>query len=158
MPIVKSAAEIVSLLPPNTRLLGVDLGAKTIGLALSDRSRAIASPLETIRRTKFRADANRLNAIVESREVGGLVLGLPLNMNGSEGPRCQSTRDFARNIETIIDRPITFWDERLSTAAVERVLIKDADLSRKRRSELTDKMAAAFILQGFLDFLGRTAT
>ena len=158
MPIVKSAAEIASLLPPNTRLLGFDLGAKTIGLALSDRSRTIASPLETIRRTKFRANANRLNAIVESREVGGLVLGLPLNMNGSEGPRCQSTRDFARNIETIIDRPITFWDERLSTAAVERVLIKDADLSRKRRSELTDKMAAAFILQGFLAFLGRTTT
>ncbi len=157
MPVVKSAAEIASLLPPNTRLLGLDLGAKTIGLALSDLGRTVASPVETIKRTKFRADAHRLKTLVEAHHVAGLVLGLPLNMDGSEGPRCQSTRDFARNLETIIDRPITFWDERLSTAAVERVLIQDADLSRKRRSELTDKMAAAFILQGFLDFLKRGA-
>ena len=158
MPVIKSAAEIASLLPPNRRLLGLDLGAKTIGLALSDLSRTIASPLETIRRTKFRADAHCLTTIVETHDVGGLVLGLPLNMNGSEGPRCQSTRDFARNLEPVIDCPITFWDERLSTAAVERVLIQEADLSRKRRGELTDKMAAAFILQGFLDFLGQSAT
>ncbi len=153
MPIVSEAHRIEEYLRPGERFLGLDLGLKTIGLAISDQSRTIASPLETIRRTKFRTDAARLAALIETHNVGGLVLGLPLNMDGSEGPRCQSTRDFARNLAALTDCPMAFWDERLSTAAVERLLVKDADLSRKRRSEVTDKMAAAFILQGFLDFL-----
>ena len=140
-------------LEPGARLLGVDLGTKTIGLALSDVERRIATPLETLRRGKFTADAERIRAIAERFGVGGLVVGLPLNMDGSEGPRAQSTRAFARNLAPIVKRPIAFWDERLSTYAVTRALL-EADASRARRAQVIDKMAAAYILQGLLDALG----
>ena len=139
-------------LQPEARLLGLDVGTKTIGLALSDVTRSIATPYETIRRTKFTADAKTLAAIVAKEGVGGLVIGLPLNLDGSEGPRAQSTRAFARNLAGHVDVPMAFWDERLSTAAVERHLI-EADASRKRRAEVIDRMAAAYILQGALDRL-----
>ena len=113
----------------------------------------VASPLELIRKTKFTAEANRLFALIEEREVGALVIGLPVNMDGTEGPRCQSNRAFARNLLRLRDLPIAFWDERMSTMAVNRVLIEEADVSRGRRAELVDKMAAAWILQGALDRL-----
>jgi len=137
-------------LPRGVSLLGMDLGTKTIGLALSDVERRIATPLETIKRVKFTADAERLKAIVARFPIAGVVIGLPLNMDGSEGPRVQSTRAFVRHIAPILALPIAFWDERLSTAAVTRALL-DADASRARRVELVDKMAAAYILQGALD-------
>jgi putative Holliday junction resolvase len=139
-------------LPKGARLLGVDLGEKTIGLALSDVGRSIATPLETIRRSKFTPDAERIRALVARFEVGAIVVGLPLNMDGSEGPRAQATRAFVRNLARLIGLPIVFWDERLSTAAVTRTLL-DADASRTRRGEVVDKMAAAYILQGALDRL-----
>jgi putative Holliday junction resolvase len=139
-------------LPRGKRLMGLDLGTKTIGLALSDGERRIASPLETIRRTKFRADATKLLALAEKHEVAAFVLGLPLNMDGSEGPRVQATRSFARNLAGLSPLPIHYWDERLSTAAVTRTLL-EADASRARRAELVDKMAAAYILQGLLDLM-----
>ena len=145
---------ILAMLMPGQRLLGLDIGSKTIGIALSDVSAILASPAETIRRTKFTADAERLSGIIEAEDVGGLVLGLPVQMDGSEGPRCQSVRQFAANVVDALDIDTAFWDERLSTAAVERVLIKGADLSRRRRAELIDKAAAAYILQGALDALG----
>jgi putative Holliday junction resolvase len=132
------------------RLVGVDLGTKTIGLALSDVERRIATPLETIRRTKFTPDAQRIKALAEHHGVGGLVFGLPLNMDGTEGPRSQSTRAFVRNLKPILPLPVLFWDERMSTMVVTRTLI-DADASRARRADLVDKMAAAYILQGALD-------
>jgi putative Holliday junction resolvase len=137
------------------RLLGLDLGERTIGLALSDPGRTVASPLETIRRGKFTRDAEALVRVIERQGVGGLVIGLPVNMDGSEGPRCQSTRQFAANLLTKIEIPIAFWDERLSTAAVERLLTDEADMTRRRRAEVVDKMAAAYILQGALDGMGR---
>jgi putative Holliday junction resolvase len=143
---------LFSSLPTGARLLGLDLGEKTIGLALSDVERSIATPLETIRRTKFTADAERIGDIVARFGVGGLVIGLPLNMDGSEGPRVQATRAFVRNLKPLLGVPIVFWDERLSTAAVTRALL-DADASRARRGELVDKLAAAYILQGALDRL-----
>jgi putative Holliday junction resolvase len=130
--------------------MGLDLGTKTIGVAISDGMQMIASPVETIARKKFKLDAERLLNLIADNHVVGIVLGLPKNMDGSEGPRCQSTRAFAKNMEALTDVPITFWDERLSTAAVERTLI-DADASRKRRGEVIDKMAASYILQGYLD-------
>lgn len=136
------------------RLMGVDLGTKTIGLALSDVSRSIATPLETIKRTKFTADAERLIALAKEHGVVALIVGLPLNMDGTEGPRCQSTRAFVRNLEKLTDLPVVFWDERMSTQAVTRTLL-DADASRARRAELVDKMAASYILQGALDRLRR---
>jgi putative holliday junction resolvase len=139
-------------LPKGARLLGIDLGEKTIGLALSDVGRSIATPLETIRRTRFTPDAERIRALALRFEVGGLVVGLPLNMDGSEGPRAQATRAFVRNLKPLLDLPVAFWDERLSTAAVTRTLL-DADASRARRGEVVDKMAAAYILQGALDRL-----
>jgi putative Holliday junction resolvase len=139
-------------LEPRARLLGLDVGSKTIGLAIADSGFTIASPLETIRRTKFTADAIALERVVREREIGGLIVGLPVNMDGSEGPRCQSVRQFARNLLERIDLPLAFWDERLSTMAVTRTLI-EADMSRKRRGEVVDKMAASFILQGALDYL-----
>jgi putative holliday junction resolvase len=139
-------------LPAAGALLGLDLGEKTIGLALSDSRRQIASPLRTIHRTKFRADAAALIAEAKRHAVVGLVLGLPLNMDGSEGPRVQATRAFARNLAALTPLPIAFWDERLSTAAVTRTLI-DADASRARRAVLVDKLAAAYILQGAIDRL-----
>jgi len=145
--------ELSALLAHNARLIGIDLGEKTIGLALSDVNRTIASPLETLPRGKFKADAEKLLAIVAKFGVGGLVIGLPKNMDGSEGPSAQSARAFVRNLGPLTDLAIVFWDERLSTAAVERTLI-EADTSRKRRDEVVDKVAAAYILQGALDRLG----
>ncbi|MBN9021656.1 MAG: Holliday junction resolvase RuvX [Rhizobiales bacterium] len=144
-------------LPPTGALLGLDLGTKTIGLALSDIRRSIASPLLVIRRTKFQADLVVLKREVERHAVVGLVLGLPVNMDGSEGPRVQATRGFARNMASTLPLPLVFWDERLSTAAVTRTLI-EADASRKRRGEVVDKVAAAYILQGALDRLARLET
>ncbi len=145
--------QIKGLLKPNQRLLGLDIGSKTIGLALSDVSGLLASPAETIRRTKFTADAERLSEIIAAQDVGGLILGLPVQMDGAEGPRCQSVRQFADNLLGHIEIPIAFWDERLSTAAVTRTML-DADLSRRRRGQVVDKLAAAYILQGALDALG----
>lgn len=142
--------ELPSKLQPGARLLGFDLGTKTIGLALSDVTRVIATPYKTVRRTKFTVDAKTVAAISAKEGVGGLVIGLPLNLDGSEGPRAQATRAFARNLAPHLDLPMAFWDERLSTAAVERHLI-EADASRKRRAEVIDRMAAAYILQGALD-------
>jgi putative Holliday junction resolvase len=142
-------------LSQGARLLGVDLGEKTIGLALSDVGRSIATPLETIRRTKFTPDAERIRLLASRFEVGGIVVGLPLNMDGSEGPRAQATRAFVRNLKRLLGLPVVFWDERLSTAAVTRTLL-DADASRARRGEVVDKMAAAYILQGALDRLRRS--
>ena len=136
------------------RLLGIDLGTKTIGLALSDIGLSIASPLETIRRTKFSLDVEALAALVPRHDVFGLVIGLPLNMDGSEGPRAQATRAFVRNLEGKLDLPVVFWDERLSTVAAERAML-EADLSRKKRAERIDAAAAAFILQGALDRMAR---
>lgn len=133
-------------------LLGVDTGEKTVGLALSDRMRVIASPLIGLRRTKFSALLSAFEALVAEHRIVGLVLGLPVNMNGTEGPRCQSVRQFARNVEGPLGLPVLLWDERLSTAAVTRTLL-EADMSRARRAEVVDKMAAAYILQGALDRL-----
>ena len=139
-------------LPPMQALIGLDLGDKTIGVAGSDNFLSVATPLETIKRRKFGLDAARLSEIIADRRIGGLVLGLPRNMDGSEGPRCQSTRAFARNFERLEGLPITFWDERLSTVAAERALL-EADTSRKRRAEVIDHVAAGYILQGALDRL-----
>jgi putative Holliday junction resolvase len=141
---------LMESLAPRARLIGVDLGTKTIGLALSDVERRIATPLETIKRVKFTPDAARMVALADRFEVGGLVIGLPLNMDGTEGPRAQATRAFARNLQPLLGRPILFWDERLSTMVVTRTLL-DADTSRSKRAESVDKMAAAYILQGALD-------
>ena len=146
--------DLPSLLAPDGRLLGLDVGTKTVGLALSDVTRSIATPYHTIRRSKFTEDASRIQEVIEKNQVGALVIGLPFNLDGSEGPRAQSTRAFARNLAARIAVPIAFWDERLSTAAVERHLI-EADASRKRRAEVIDRMAAAYILQGALDRLKR---
>ena len=139
-------------LPPTGKLLGLDLGTKTIGVAVSDALRYTATPLETIARTKVTADAARLLDLIEQNVAVALVLGLPLNMDGSEGPRAQSTRAFARNLAQKTPLPILFWDERLSTSAVTRMLI-EADARRDRRAEVVDKLAASYILQGFLDRL-----
>ncbi len=153
MPVL-TLAELKAALPPGGRLMGLDLGEKTIGLAVCDPGLAVATPVETLRRTKFTADVQKLRLLVAERKVAGLVIGLPVNMDGSEGPRCQSVRQFATNLLEHADLPIAFWDERLSTAAVTRTLL-DADMSRKRRAEVVDKMAAAYILQGALDALAR---
>ena len=150
-------ADLPGATPPRTPWLGLDLGDKTIGVAVSDRDRMIASPLELIRKTKFSADADRVLELMRSREASALVIGLPVNMDGTEGPRCQSSRAFARNLLRLKGEvPIAFWDERLSTAAVQRMLTAEADLTRARRAELVDKAAAAYILQGALDRLGNT--
>ena len=145
--------ELAARLKPGDRLIGLDLGTRTIGIALSDVSRTIATPFDTIRRTKFTPDVAGLLAIADRHGVGGMVIGYPLNLDGSRGPRAQSSESFARNLERLTPLPITLWDERLSTAAVTRTLL-EADSSRKRRAEVVDKMAAAFILQGALDRLG----
>jgi putative Holliday junction resolvase len=139
-------------LPPVAPLLGLDLGTATIGLAISDGLGLVASPLHTVKRKKFGVDAAAVLDVAEKRQVAGLVLGLPRNMDGTEGPRCQSTRAFARNISRLTDLPITFWDERLSTVAAERALL-EADTTRKRRAEVIDHVAAGYILQGALDRL-----
>lgn len=153
---IRNIFELKSLIRPGDRLLGLDLGTKTIGLAIADGTLTVATPLDTIRRTKFTKDADALLAVVDARQVGALVIGLPLNMDGSEGPRCQSTRQFATNLLARRDLAVAFWDERLSTAAVTRTLL-DADASRARRGDLVDKMAAAYILQGALDAIRRGA-
>src|SRR5262245_39748400 len=138
-----------------SRLMGLDVGTKTIGLALSDTRRVIATPLETIRRRRFREDAARFLLLVDTHAVAGLVIGLPLTLAGPDGPRTQSVRQFARNLLELREMPIAFWDERLSTAAVTREMIA-ADLTRKRRGEIVDRVAAAYILQGCLDYLGQS--
>ncbi len=151
---IRNPTELKELAATGRRLMGLDLGSKTIGLALSDTRLTIASPLETIPRSKFTVDAARLRDLVARHGVGGLVIGLPVAMDGSEGPRCQSVRQFAASLLETDDIAIAFWDERLSTAAVTRGMI-DADLTRKRRAAIVDRAAAAYILQGFLDYLGR---
>lgn len=152
-----SLPEFIPLLKTNMRLLGLDLGEKTIGLALSDIRGVIATPMHTIIRGKFSKDAAELLDIVAKQNVGALVLGYPVNMDGSEGPRCQSTRQFARNMEEKTDLPILLFDERMSTMAVTRTML-DADLSRARRAELVDKMAASYMLQAVLDSLPKQDT
>jgi putative Holliday junction resolvase len=151
--VFQSLSELIKYLPKKSRLLGLDVGRKTIGLAVSDSDMKIGTTVGTIRRSKFTKDVKNLDAIITERQVNGLVLGLPISMDGNEGPACQSVRQFAVNLDNILEIGITFWDERLSTSAVERLLIKEADLSRNRRSEIIDKMAAAYILQGALDSL-----
>ena len=143
-------SELISSLPPGARLLGLDVGTKTIGMALSDTRLRIASPLDTIRRKRFREDGAALLAALDRHGAGGVVIGLPLALDGRDSPRTQGVRQFARNLLALRDLPAAFWDERLSTAAVERAMIA-ADLTRKRRAQIVDKVAAAYILQGFLD-------
>jgi putative Holliday junction resolvase len=135
-----------------SRLLGLDVGSKTIGLAVSDSSLRVASPLSTIRRAKFATDAQEINQIIAERGIGGLVIGLPIAMDGSEGPRCQSVRQFGANLLGVIDLPVAFWDERFSTIGAERPL-REAEMSHRRRADVIDKLAAAYILQGALDRL-----
>ena len=150
--IFETIDDFAAALPRARALVGLDLGTKTIGVSVSDGLLSVASPLETIKRTKYTADAARLEKIIDARNIGGIVLGLPFNMDGSEGPRCQSTRAFARNFARQSELPITYWDERLSTVAAERALLA-ADASRRRRAEVIDNVAAAYILQGALDRL-----
>jgi putative holliday junction resolvase len=154
--ILSNPLELREVLPAGARLIGLDVGTKTVGIALSDTRRVIATPLETIRRRRLREDAARLLSFVDSHVAGGMVIGLPLTLAGIDGPRTQSVRQFARNLVALRDIPIVFWDERLSTAAVTREMIA-ADLSRKRRGEIVDRVAAAYILQGYLDCLARSA-
>jgi len=148
--------ELRDAVPHGSRLLGLDVGTKTIGTALSDTRLVIASPLETIRRRRFRDDVAALFALADRHGVGGLIIGLPLTLLGGDGPRTQSVRQFVRNLLAVRDLPMAFWDERLSTAAVTREMIA-ADLTRKRRAEIIDRVAAAYILQGCLDAIGRAS-
>jgi putative holliday junction resolvase len=148
--ILPNVEDFLAALPPNKAIAGLDLGDKTIGVALSDLRRVVATPVEVIRRAKFTEDARQLLALLAARGAAGIVLGLPLNMDGSSGPRVQSTQAFARNLERLTEMPIAFWDERLSTVAAERALL-EADASRKRRKEVIDAVAASYILQGLLD-------
>ncbi|MBI1274683.1 Holliday junction resolvase RuvX [bacterium] len=145
-------AEFAKAIRPNSRLIALDVGTKTIGVALSDRAWQIGSPLKTIERGKLSVALAELQAIIKEQDVSGIAVGWPLNMDGSEGPRCQATRAFVRESEAVLKLPFLFWDERLSTVAVERTML-DADLSRARRKEVVDKMAASFMLQGVLDRL-----
>ena len=154
--LLDNPADLRDAVPAGSRVIGLDVGTKTIGTALSDTRLVIASPLETIRRRRFRDDMAVLFALVERYGVGGLVIGLPLTMEGGDGPRTQSVRQFARNVLALRDMPIALWDERLSTAAVTRAMIA-ADMTRKRRAEIVDRVAAAYILQGCLDAIGRGA-
>lgn len=154
--ILTEISEFLAALPPGRAICGLDLGDKTIGIAVSDLRRTVSTPIHVIRRTKFTEDASALLAILTDRNICGIILGLPLNMDGSAGPRVQSTQAFARNLIKLTDLPITFWDERLSTVAAERALI-EADTSRKRRREVIDQVAAGYILQGVLDRLGYIA-
>ena len=147
---IRNPAELKEILLPGQRLLGLDVGTKTIGIAISDATLTVASPLETLRRQGLAVDAAILKRLIDTRNVGALVIGLPVQMDGREGPRCQSVRQFAANLLGKFDIPIAFWDERLSTSAVERTLI-EADVSRRRRADVVDKMAAAYILQGALE-------
>lgn len=150
MPIV-DAFTLRGALPAGRRILGLDPGTRSIGLALSDLTLTVATPRETVRRVRLRADLEVLATRIGEWEVGGVIIGLPVSMDGREGPRCQAVRQFARDLLARIDLPLGFWDERLSTAAVERMLIDEADMSRRRRREVIDKAAAAYILQGALD-------
>ena len=151
---VVELTELPALLPRYGALMGLDLGEKTIGVAMSDATRTVASPRELIRKTKFTAEAQRLFAVMKDRTVAGIVIGLPVNMDGTEGTRCQSNRAFGRNLLRLNpDLIIAFWDERMSTMAVNRLLIDEADVTRSRRAELVDKMAASWILQGALERL-----
>ena len=152
MPIL-DLPDFAAALPRGAPVVGLDPGEKTIGVAVSDASRKIASPLELIRKTKFTADAQSLFKAMDSRGAAGIVIGLPVNMDGTEGPRCQSSRAFARNLLRLKDIPIAFWDERMSSMAVNRMLIGEADMNRARRTEVVDKAAAGWILQGALDRL-----
>jgi putative holliday junction resolvase len=154
--IVEDIMEFAGLLPPNRAIAGLDFGEKTIGIALSDLRRQVGNPVETLRRVKFTADAAKLLTLLGLRGAYGIILGLPLNMDGSEGPRAQATRAFARNLAMLTDLPITYWDERLSTVAATRALL-EADASRKRRKQVIDAVAAGFILQGALDRMGYAA-
>jgi putative Holliday junction resolvase len=154
--ILNNAEELREAAPAGARLMGLDVGTKTIGLALSDTRQIIATPFETIRRRRFREDAAQLFALIDAHAVGGLIIGLPLTLTGADGPRTQSVRQFARNALALRDLPVVLWDERLSTAAVTREMIA-ADLSRKRRAAIVDRVAAAYILQGCLDYLARLA-
>jgi putative Holliday junction resolvase len=155
--ICATVEEFLAALPPNRAIAGLDLGDKTIGVALSDLRRQVATPIEVIRREKFTIDAAKLLALLEARGATGIVLGLPLNMDGSIGPRVQATQAFARNLEKLTALPICYWDERLSTVAAERALL-EADTSRKRRKEVIDQVAAGYILQGALDRMARLAS
>lgn len=148
--------EFAAALPPTGAVAGLDLGTRTIGIAVSDGLRQVATPLTVIRRQKFTLDAAELLRIVAGRGLVGVVLGLPRNMDGSEGPRAQSTRAFARNLERLTPLPLSFWDERLSTVAAERALL-EADASRRKRAEVIDQVAAGYILQGALDRLRHLA-
>ena len=154
MPIC-NPTDLKAHLKQGQRLLGLDVGTKTIGMALSDTRLVIATPFDTIRRTRFRDDLARIRQEVEKHGVGGIVVGLPLALAGGEGPRAQGVRQFAKNLLALLDLPLTFWDERMSTAAVERGMI-EADLSRARRARIVDRAAAAYILQGLLDRLARS--
>ncbi|MBU2890423.1 Holliday junction resolvase RuvX [Celeribacter halophilus] len=150
--ITNDVAEFAAALPPMTSVAGLDFGDKTIGVAISDRLRTVATPTDTIRRKKFTLDAEALLKLLTSREVSGIILGLPRNMDGTEGPRCQKTRAFARNLGQLTDLPITFWDERLSSVAADRAML-EADMSRAKRAAKIDQVAASVILQGALDRL-----
>lgn len=147
--------DLPRLVAPGGRAMGVDVGTKTLGLALSDTTWTIASPLQTIHRTRFHRDAETLAGLVEKHDVRAFVIGLPISMDGTEGPKCQSVRQFAANLLGVLDTPVAFWDERWSTVAVERMLVGEADLSRRRRRQVVDKSAAGYILQGALDYLAR---
>jgi len=150
---VVELTELPALLPRHAPVVGLDLGEKTIGVAVSDIGLSVATPLELIRKTKFTDDAKALFRLMDSRGATGVVIGLPVNMDGTEGPRAQSARAFGRNLLRLRDLPIAFWDERMSSMAVNRMLIDEADVTRARRAELVDKAAAAWILQGALDRL-----
>jgi putative Holliday junction resolvase len=157
---IRNPHALKAVLPPGKRLLGLDLGERTIGVAISDPGLTVASPIDTIRRTKFTEDVKQLAKMMAGREVGGIVIGLPINMDGTEGPRCQSVRHFGQNLLGRADLlgaepEIAFWDERLSTVAIQRLLIGEADMSRGKRAQAVDKMAAAYILQGALDALAK---
>ncbi len=154
MPIV-DLVELPQHLRAGARLLGLDVGQRRVGLALSDVGHAIASPLSTLHRSRFAKDAEALRRLVAKEDVGGLILGLPVEMDGREGSRCQSVRQFAANLHAVMNLPMAFWDERLSTMAVERMLIGEADMTRRRRASVVDKLAAAYILQGALDSLAQ---
>lgn len=148
--LIENQEEFTKILKDGARVLGLDVGETTIGLALSDIRRSIATPLSTIERTKFSKDIEKLKTIISTHKIGGLIIGYPINMDGSQGPRTQSTRTFVSNISKHFELPMLLWDERLSTMAVERMMI-DADMSRQRRAELVDKLAASYMLQGYLD-------
>jgi putative holliday junction resolvase len=159
---IRNPHALKAVLPHGKRLLGLDLGERTIGVAISDPGLTVASPIDTIRRTKFTEDVKQLAKMIAGREVGGIVIGLPINMDGTEGPRCQSVRHFGQNLLGRADLlgaepEIAFWDERLSTVAIQRLLVSEADMSRGKRAQAVDKMAAAYILQGALDALAKGA-